>query len=318
MSVLPVPAGAAPAGPEPAWCADPGPLAADRLPGRVDLRDCDLRGRLIRSVWGTLARVPHGAASVSAHLLRTDGAAQLTLALDPRRQILAITDRFFQPGPDRDEEQGGSRNACHDDTWSLGPAAWPRGAVINWKFYAPGTERRLRKGRGAALVNAVRRAASASTDCTRESRFAPLPNIHQRYSGRTQAAPNISGGSCAERDGVNSFGWVNFDDLDSEVLAVSCTWQEGHHSVEGDMALQGRKPWWTPSGKRTRASCPRGAHVIASVAVHETLHIFGLGHVEGGEHADLTMAPYIQSCDQKAATLGRGDYLGLMELYGPR
>ncbi|TDD27459.1 matrixin family metalloprotease [Actinomadura sp. KC06] len=77
------------------------------------------------------------------------------------------------------------------------------------------------------------------------------------------------------------------------------------------MALQEHgKRWWTDG------TCMPGSYSVEAVVTHEAGHVFGLAHVEGADHAKLTMAPVVAACDNGPATLGKGDYDGLIDLYG--
>jgi hypothetical protein len=51
---------------------------------------------------------------------------------------------------------------------------------------------------------------------------------------------------------------------------------------------------------------------------HEWGHGYGLGHAEPqSEHAQQTMAPAHYTCSTFQRTLGRGDWTGMYNIYGP-
>jgi hypothetical protein len=154
----------------------------------------------------------------------------------------------------------------------------------------------------------------ARTDCASAGRFTPQPDVAEHYAGQAAQPPNITGAAaCGRRDGANTFGWLAMPSADRDVLAATCTWFNGPTTVETDMALQTQgKRWWTGG------SCPSGSYSAVAVTTHESGHVLGLAHVEGIEHENLTMAPSIPSCGSGPATLGKGDYDGLIALYGGR
>ncbi|MFA1546743.1 matrixin family metalloprotease [Actinomadura chokoriensis] len=303
------PAGTAPPRRPPAWCKPGGTLSARAMPQRVKIADCDLRGRTVRGANGLVAVVPSDGTSLVAHEIRTDGGAELRIAVDPRAgEITVGTDGGRVP-------QGRPRGfrapaaACEDGVHRAEPSRWPKGATVQWRYYA-GTAGLPVEPIAKAISNMV----GARTDCNGEGRFAVPPDVGERNAGQADRAPNITGGAtCGNRDRVNTFGWHAMPDAGRDVLAASCTWFDGPTTVETDMALQAQgKRWWT-SG-----SCPAGSYSAEAVATHEAGHVLGLAHVEGTEHENLTMAPSIASCDDGPATLAKGDYDGLIALYGGR
>ena len=156
--------------------------------------------------------------------------------------------------------------------------------------------------------------AGANTDCTAGRRYTPAPDVHQRFAGDSSAGPNITvNATCGTRDRVNTFGWRSMTGAERDVLAATCLWYSGTTTVETDMALQEHgKRWWT--GGR----CVPGGYSAEAVATHEAGHVFGLAHVEGSAHSRLTMTTSVGPCDDALSTLGKGDYEGLISLYGGR
>jgi hypothetical protein len=179
-------------------------------------------------------------------------------------------------------------------------------------------------------LKAVRRGVSGAvgvrTDCVPGAKsYRPKPDIRQRYTGQTADRPDVGGaGACENRNGVNSFGWTALATLEADALAVTCIWHSGGVIRESDMAVQThKKRWWTPrvprnGGPQPVPGCPSGRYEAVSVVTHETLHALGLQHIEGTRHENLSMSPFVRPCDDRAATLGKGDYLGLIKLYGRR
>ncbi|XVQ10232.1 matrixin family metalloprotease [Spirillospora sp. CA-255316] len=310
----------------PDWCR-PGPgLQAGAMPQVVDLDQCDVRGRVIRGTGGAAAAVPHDGSSVTAHLLRRHGASELEVDVDAEAGTATIVERRLQIPEGRPRQARAPLPACSDTARRLGPVQWPRGTRIYWHYH-PGTVARSGIPAGLAATafsRGVSGAVNARTDCVAGApAYSPKPDIFARYAGRTAARPNILGpGACQARNGINSFGWTELATAAADTLAVTCTWHVGSVIREADMAVQTRgKRWWTPRTPRRSSAqpvpgCPAGRYEAVSVITHEMLHVLGLQHIEGSRHQNLSMSPYVRTCDDRAATLGSGDYQGLIDLYG--
>ncbi|MFC4054218.1 matrixin family metalloprotease [Actinomadura syzygii] len=300
---------AAGAGRAPAWCRPGGTLNARAMPQRVRIADCDLRGRTVRGANGLTAVVPADGTSLIAHSLRTGGGTELRVAVDDRAREITIISRGGRVPEGRPRASRAPLDPCQDTTYRTEPARWPKGTTVEWR-YRPGTNGRRRD----AVARGVANMAGANTDCTAGRRFAPPPDVRQRYAGESSSGPNITAdATCGVRDGVNTFGWRSMRGAESDVLAATCIWYSGPSTVETDMALQEQgKRWWTGG------LCAPGSYSVESVVTHESGHVFGLAHVDGPDHSRLTMTPSTGSCDDSMSTLGRGDYEGLLSLYGER
>ncbi|NKZ08207.1 matrixin family metalloprotease [Actinomadura latina] len=291
----------------PAWCKTGGTLSARTMPQRVKIADCDLRGRTVRSVNGLAAVVPSDGTSLVAHALRTDGGAELRIQVNERAGEITIGTRGGRVPQGRPRGFRAPAAACRDGAHRAEPSRWPKGTAVRWYYAGAGMPR-------GPVARGVSNMVGTRTDCNVRRRFTPPPDIAERYAGRASRPPNVTGAAaCGNRDRISTFGWHAMPAADKDVLAATCTWFIGPTTVEADMALQAQgKKWWT-SG-----SCPAGSYSAEAVATHEAGHVFGLAHIEGIEHENLTMAPSIASCDSGPATLGKGDYDGLIALYGGR
>ncbi|WP_327729872.1 matrixin family metalloprotease [Streptomyces sp. NBC_00487] len=74
------------------------------------------------------------------------------------------------------------------------------------------------------------------------------------------------------------------------------------------------------SGRAAELAHTRPVHCsdkydLRGVGTHEAGHVFGLDHVEGSDHSNLTMYPKLGECTEKWRTLGYGDVRGLRSLY---
>ncbi|MFI0406161.1 matrixin family metalloprotease [Actinomadura sp. 3N508] len=304
--------GAVPARPEarpPTWCKTGGTLSARAMPQKVRIADCDLRGRAVRGPNGLTAVVPADGTSLVAHSLRTGGASGLRILVDDQAGEITITTRGGRVPEGRPRTSQAPQDACKDGTYQTEPSKWPKGGTVQWRYHA---------GRGrlprTAVAKGVANMVNANTDCTDEGRFTPAPDIRERYAGLSARGPNVTrDATCGTRDRVNTFGGKAMTGAESDVLAATCIWFLGTRTVETDMALQEHgKRWWSGG------LCFPGSYSIEAVVTHETSHVLGLAHVEGADHTNLTMAPAVAACNKDLATLGKGDYDGLISLYGPR
>ncbi|GAA0588949.1 matrixin family metalloprotease [Actinomadura livida] len=306
-------AGAGPvgAGPRPpAWCKPGGTLQTRAMPRHVKIADCDLRGRTVRGVNGITAVVPADGTSLVAHALRTTGGgAELRIDVDGRTGRVSFSTSDERVPQGRPRGARAPANACQDGAYRLEGSRWPRGSTVLWRHY-PGQRGLPVNG----IIRGVSNMAGARTDCAAGGRFSPSPNVSTRHAGRAAAAPDITrNAGCGTRDRSNTFGWLAMTGAGSNILAATCVWYRGSSTLETDMALQEQgKRWWSGG------SCTAGSYSTEAVATHEAGHVLGLGHVGGANHTRLTMAPSVAACDNGLATLGRGDYNGLMALYGAR
>ncbi|MFC6884756.1 MULTISPECIES: hypothetical protein [Actinomadura] len=312
----------------PAWCRPSAPLTTASLPRSVEFAECDLRGRVVRGTNGLAARVPYGGVSVTAHSLRVNGANELSLDVDLAAGTVKVSERTFPDSTPIGE--GAGRDPCGDSAYALSTSHWPKGTTIGWRYYKGTAEKTGLADKRAfgAVATGIAHATDASTNCVKGRRFRPKPDIGQRYEGPTSAPPGINdNGSCEEKDGVSSLGWAALPDLSPSILAATCVWHYNGVTQESDILLQTyRKQWWTAAASGEdddgeeaadrMAGCPTGRYEPAAVVTHESLHALGLAHIGGAEHARLTMSPFTRTCDDGAATLGLGDYKGLMKLYG--
>lgn len=308
----PVPVGPVPDRPDrrpPGWCKPGGALAARTMPRKIKLTQCDLRGRMVRGANGLAAYVPMDGTSVTAHALRTDGAAELRVQVDPQAREITITTHGARVPQGRPREVRAPLDPCGDGTYQPEPSTWPKGTTVEWS-YSQGPGGQSEEGVTKGVANTF----DASTDCTPEHRFRPLPAVAQRRTGAAERPPNVTAGAaCGRRNQMNTFGWLPMPRAEDEVLAATCTWYSGTRTVETDMALQAQdKNWWNGG------TCPPGSYNTEAVVTHESGHVLGLSHVEGPEHSKLTMAPSLAACDDGPATLGKGEYDGLIALYGAR
>ncbi|WP_018654395.1 matrixin family metalloprotease [Actinomadura flavalba] len=292
----------------PAWCSGP-VLDAGALPEVVDRDACDLRGRVVRAEGGAAVRVPADETSVLAHVLRRDGRSELGVTTERGGSRF----RLHREAPEPRRTAAAALAACKDGAFNAGKVTWPKGEAVKWSYHAPPDVDLGVKDPAEAVGRGVKDAFEATTDC---EDLGPKPDIEQAYQGTTDREPNIAAaGECGKPDGTSVIGWRNVKGMSDQVLAMTCQWGRGGTAIEGDTAMRAVKDMWWEQGQGT---CPKGRYYASAVATHETLHVLGLGHVSGNEHDNLTMSPTVAPCDAGPSTLGKGDYLGLIKLYGER
>ena len=304
-------AGTAHAAPrKPAWCKPTGALSARAMPQQVKLAECDLRGRTVHGPNGVSAVVPADGTSLVAHTLRTTGEdAELRIEVDDRAGAVSITSSGGRVPAGRPRTSRAPTDPCRDGAYNFLPAKWPRGTTVGWRYHPGGNGLPM-----SPISQGVSNMVGAHTDCVPGGRFTPAPNVGARNTGSSVTPPNLTrGAACGIRNGVNTFGWLAMTTTSPSVLAATCIWFRGGTTVESDVALQEfGKRWWTGG------TCTPGSYSAEAVATHETGHVLGLEHVTGANHSGLTMAPSVGACDDGLATLGKGDYDGLIALYGGR
>ena len=215
---------------------------------------------------------------------------------------------------------GGDR-PCSDDAHAFYPWEWTR--RFDWRFDAATTPGRLPHRRAQRVLRKATRAI------TRGRTSCHLPDdidARQSYRGKTRRRPDFTGGKapgCRPWDQTDGHSVVDFGRLDAGALARTCTWSldSAAKTLDGvpiGTALEsdtrfGRAVRWTlrprhrPCGRRFS---------LGAVATHERGHTFGLAHVAEAEHGALTMSPLLNgACEASETTLGRGDWLGLADLY---
>jgi hypothetical protein len=194
-------------------------------------------------------------------------------------------------------------NPCSDKAWSHTGGHW--NDTYRWSFHAASTPTGLgKRATERVLKRSVANMTNGRNDCGRPDRI----RATAIYLGRTQAKPApTAAGSCGARDGKNVVG---FGRLPSGIAGLTCVWSIGDRIIEADIKLDRGARWAT-----SLASCSF-ASMVEAVATHEFGHVFGLGHVKEATHGRLTMSERLDGyCQLNEATLGKGDLLGMQDLY---
>lgn len=282
-------------------------VPARLLPENIDLAACDLRGTLVRA--GTLAvRVPlaSGTGARAASMV-TDEAppgtvTELSVVNTGRRIIVDV----LRLGEERTQQAvrtlGAQQTACSTTAHAyLGT----RNDALRWQLNSASTPAYLQPNIAEqAIVEGASNLARGTNDCG----LRPLTGVAQEYQGTTTRRAN-----CEGPDGQSI---VDFGARPKETLATACWW----YTVEGDTksVFEADIRFQNDPGTFYNIqplSCREG-YALAGVATHEFGHAFGLAHVSEERFPHQTMSPMAPKCSYDQGTLGRGDWLGLRDLYG--
>lgn len=153
-----------------------------------------------------------------------------------------------------------------------------------------------------------------------EGRFTTDCSLRLRTSydaidgGNTDLEPTTA--TRLEIDRQNVIGWVSLEGTvcDGALACVVADYARGRIyeadlAFERDLTRYGYEDFWTTS-RTTWTNATGGEFAISDVGTHEFGHFAGLDHAS--KSPELTMFPFIHDGDD---TLGRGDMLGLSNLY---
>ncbi len=281
----------------PAWCA-PGAVASVAAVGTgFSAADCAVDDLQITDGPASV-RLPARGQAVSAEVLTTDGAVLLTVARDASGYVTVTRGA---PPATRLLAPTTAASACSSSAYTL----WGyhvRGAYT-WSYNPTGAPLSVAGVAAKALTAATGNITGGHNDCGLRLR----PRTAQHYAGVTRAAPGVAAAAqCAGNDGRNVTGWRPL--TARGVLAVTCTYSSGGVVAASDAAINSRYRW------AVSARGCRNAYDLTGVMTHERGHTFGLGHATADP--GLTMYPSVRACDFSKRTLGKGDLLGLIHIYG--
>jgi hypothetical protein len=197
-----------------------------------------------------------------------------------------------------------SPTACDDSAYSVYSNTWNK--PYSWYFNASSTPSEITQ---AAATGALTTAANDITSGYNNCGMADKVSATDTYKGTTSTTTNIStAAACLSGDGKNVVG---FGTLPSSYLAYTCWWTSGNSTIEADVKLNKASYTWYV----TKPPSCSNKWDVQGTATHEFGHVFGLGHVDEGTHANLTMSPVIGECQSSEQTLGLGDVKGLESKY---
>jgi hypothetical protein len=213
-----------------------------------------------------------------------------------------------------------SPDSCKDRAYNLykGKPRWT--SRMEWYLNTDTTPAELTRANALSDLTAGFRAiVNAQNPCG----LVDDVQAQQAYMGstnrRTGIAVTNNGNVCPKAD-RNSYNVVDFGPLadpgrNKLALGLDCGWWIGNSKISDDIRfvknVEGSDSWFT-------GSVPSGctaAFSLKGVAAHEAGHAFGLSHVAENTHGNLTMSGSSPRCSSAQSTLGRGDVLGLRQLY---
>lgn len=307
------------------FCQATGPIPASNLPKVIPPSICDLTGRVISDA-GLTITVPQPGGGIDGESYGSDGAQEFTVGVEPNGTVhlanvgdevaameyaaasadsAGVLYDSTHPNPCRDDERNVVRHESDTQQWLFNPES------------VGGAGSGLSASEALDAIRAGRYNMGHAVNGCNEYWGNSDVGANSNYLGTTSARANIgNSGDCFPngRDGVNI---TNFGDLPGNrqghvTLAMSCRYYYyiSNEVAEADIKFNKFDASWTV---QPTTGC-YGKWDLESVATHEVGHAFGLGHVAENGHGRLTMSPSIEgTCQDSERTLGRGDFLGIME-----
>jgi hypothetical protein len=188
--------------------------------------------------------------------------------------------------------QGAATSSCDDGGYLKSGEIWPN-QRYGWRWRASAF------GSNGDILRAMELGAQA-WDLTKDScEFGDITTITPVYEGATDLLAGA-------QDNVNTVDQGSMASFGCEgALACTQVWYAATGAVEADIRFSDRVRWST-SGKS-------GAYDYRSVATHEFGHFIGLSDLH--DSPNLTMYYATDTGSTGPRTLGRGDVLGLRQLY---
>lgn len=127
-------------------------------------------------------------------------------------------------------------------------------------------------------------------------------------SASTGARPGVTddAGCYARHDSNSDVGWMPLS-VDLNYIAYTCTWSFAGNFLHADQAYNTNYLW------STGTTCSGYKFDVRATATHEFGHAFGMDHVE--QSSGQVMRPDLDYCDIISRNLGRGDAVGISNLY---
>jgi hypothetical protein len=222
-------------------------------------------------------------------------------------------------------ESSASPSACSDGARAALYPEHPhfaRGKAIGWYYNHNNNPGFYDSATFAAVIKeAFDNVTGLHDDCGYEWH----PNVGNRYLGVAQyTGVGSDGRTCVgDTDAYNVVGWRSVSATTDGELAFACVWHHGTALTGADVAVGRQWKWDIPeyNPSFTYPACTRYDQPpqpdFEAVLTHELGHVAGLGHVTESAHGNLTMSAVLNGyCERIERTPGRGDAIGLGNLYG--
>ena len=302
VAVAPVTSSAATATPGPHhWCPPGDTVAAATLPATLGPGACQPNGAIITEGLAQVHVPPRGL-GITASVLSATGADALTVKHHSDGTVTIIRGETNLSSATAPAVSG-----CTSSAFTKLPTKVKTNYA--WKYN--------RRGAPVNVANTalphIKTATNTITNGVDDCGMAGKPKVGNTYAGTTTTAPaaNIGGICPTTADFVNVTGWKA--KAGTSILATTCTrfYVADNTVADSDVAINAAKPWVTAT-----TGC-NNAYDLQGVMAHERGHTFGLDHVPATPANDgLTMDATFATCSFDARTLGRGDLLGLFNIYG--
>lgn len=285
-------------------------IPAPDLPETVEIENCPIGGRVITD-HGAGTVLPDPGEGVYTEVLTTTGAQELEVT-----HYQDGTVEFEHVGNDAGDEAAGAPASSRE----LGAASSPGECAdpeftklgyrvsesLSYRFNRSTTPSNLRP---AETIKAIRRGGANVVTTRNACHLGDYVPVGFAYMGKTARHASFDSGACRTSDGVSV---VSFGSL-QRALAVTCTYWSSGSVGSSDVKIDKSGTRWTTNPNSR--DC-RNAFDLEGVMTHERGHTFGLGHVSEFSHGKLTMSERINgTCQSSERTLGRGDVLGLKDIY---
>jgi hypothetical protein len=288
-------------------------IPAPDLPETVELESCPIGERVITD-HGAGTVLPDPGEGVYTEVLTTTGAQELEVThyRDGTVEFEHVgndsnDEAAIDPASSRELAARGSPGECADPAFNrLGYRVGDEG--LRYSYNRSTTPRNLRP---AETIKAIRRGGANVATTRNTCRLGDRVPVGFAYAGKTSRHASFDSGACRTSDGVSV---VSFGSL-QRALAVTCTYWSSGFVNSSDVKIDKSGTRWTTNPNSRNC---RNAFDLEGVMTHERGHTFGLGHVAENYHRNLTMSPIINgTCQSSERTLGRGDVLGLEDIYKP-
>lgn len=266
---------------------------------------------------GMRLRIPPPGYGVGTEALKPESAVTFTITTAPDDTITYYIDDDPTSGALSSGLITGGPAACSDSYYNLNDAK--RDSQLQW-YVGDGSNPAAASDSefAGALVRAVNHIQDAN-DCSMPDQVSASADYYGTTNRESEFDLVDGGYECESyffQDGYNVVDASNLDNHGDPPVAAACwwmVWSTGYDRITSSdirFNIEDFNFTLTP-----RSSGCFNDFDVQGVATHEFGHAFGMGHVAEKSHGYLTMSTSLDPCAVGARTLGKGDILGLRDLY---